>query len=115
MDEPVDLLTGVEACYAGGESPTIAGRLLADPDYGTTMNDRPIMWPVGFTGVRETGGEVAVLNRAGKVVAMTGKRYALSPAPVPAGDAGRLLHKINAFAAAGDCYPWDLVEIPASP
>ena len=35
----------------------------------------PVQWPLGFTGQRLVGGEIAVLNGAGKVVATTGRSY----------------------------------------
>lgn len=105
---PIELLTGVTACWAGGERPSL-GLLLADPTYGTTFNAKPVMWPVGFTGLRLAGGEVAVLNRAGRVVATTGREYALSGAPVPE-EKRRLIESIGALPVAGDCYPWDLID-----
>jgi len=105
---PVDLLTGVDAVWAGGESPSIAGLLVADPAFGTTINGRPVMWPLGFTGQRLPNGEVAVLNQKGKVVATTGRVYALSEAPTPS-EAERL----HAYAVAGDAYPHDLIDCAA--
>jgi hypothetical protein len=107
---PVALLTGVDSCYAGGESATFGGLLVADPTYGTAINGRPIMWPVGFTGVA-AGSEVAVRNGDGKVVATTGRKYRLAAAPPPSSAERRaLIERIGAFASPGDCYPWDLVE-----
>jgi hypothetical protein len=45
--EPVDLLTGVDGCYAGGEG-GVPAVLLVHPEYGTSLRGRPVMWPVGF-------------------------------------------------------------------
>jgi hypothetical protein len=117
MPGPVELLTGVDACYAGGEHATFGGLLVADSTYGTPINSRPIMWPVGFTGVRlGFGGEVAVRNRDGKVVATTGREYRLSSAPHVLDEKRSLMERIDAFPAAGDCYGWDIVdEGPPSP
>ena len=92
--EPIELLTGGgEGCYPG-PSPTLQGPLLVDPEFGTAIKVEsshttypfrmepngtvlPVMWPTSYTGLRLAGGEVAVLNREGKVVAKTGGRYAI--------------------------------------
>jgi hypothetical protein len=115
--EPVRLLTGVDpdACYAGGET-GMRATLLADPDYGTSFNGRPVMWPVGFTAVR-VGGEVLVLG-GGRVVATTGRDYYISIAPVYAPESQHLMERVDAFPAAAKCpYPWDFVDCgsPSSP
>jgi hypothetical protein len=107
----VALLTGVEGCYAGAQSPSYAGVLVPDPEYGTRIDGRPVMWTVGYTGMRLPTGEIAVLNTSGEVIATTGKAYAISPAPFQPGEAGRLLQRLNAIPAP-DCYPWDFVEVP---
>jgi hypothetical protein len=75
---PTTLLTGSDpnACYAGGEQ-HVEGQLLVDEEYGTSLDGRPVIWPVGYSGVRLFWGEVQVLDPAGKVVATTGKRYQL--------------------------------------
>jgi hypothetical protein len=112
--EPVDLLTGIEACYAGGQRPSYAGVLAPDPEYGTQIDGRPVMWPVGYTGLRLTGGEIAVLDRSGNVVATTGRAYAISGAPRPRGEKGELMERIGAIAAP-DCYPWDFEEVHPRP
>lgn len=101
--EPVELLTGVTGCYAGGEHP-IEGQLTADPEYGTRFNGKAVIWPVGFTGVRLADGEVAVLNQAGNVIATTGKDYGIAIAP--AGDG------VEGYPAAVNCgYPQDFYEV----
>jgi hypothetical protein len=113
--DPVELLTGVEACYAGGQQPSYAGVLVPDQEYGTRIDGKgPVMWPVGYTGLRLRTGEIAVLDRSGNVVATTGKAYAISPAPPQQEEAQRLLERIGAIAAP-DCYPWDLEEVPPEP
>jgi hypothetical protein len=102
---PVQLLTGPLMCYAGGEQGS-AGSLVADPEYGTRFNGKPVMWPEGFTGVR-TGGKVEVLGPAGNTVATTGRRYYISFAYVP----HELIEKTGAYPAAANCgYPWDFVD-----
>jgi hypothetical protein len=113
--QPVELLTGVhpDACYAGGET-GMAGRLLVDPEYGTSFNDRPVMWPVGFTGVR-VDGEVVVLNAAGIVAARTGRQYYISIAPVADSEKRRLMESTNAYPAAVNCdYAWDFIDCTAA-
>lgn len=109
--EPVPLLLGVDGCYAGGEQ-GMAAQLVASPEYGTRFGDRPVMWPVGFTGVRLKGGEVAVIDDKGKVVATTGRRYFMSYAPVYKAENAQLMERTEAFPAAANCgYPWDLKEL----
>jgi hypothetical protein len=57
-----------------GLMPT-TGDLIADATSGTAYKDgTPTMWLPGYTG-RRVGSEVEVLDRDGKVVATTGKRY----------------------------------------
>jgi hypothetical protein len=108
---PAPLLTGVDGCWAGGET-GLEGPLLVHPEYGTTFHDMPVMWPVGFTGVRLARGEVAVLDADGKVVATTGRTYFISRAPVWNDEKHRLMEQLGAFPAAANCgYPWDLKEI----
>jgi hypothetical protein len=47
------------------------------------VNDPPgqtgpaVAWPVGYRGVRLAGGEVAVVDPADNLVAITGRRYSL--------------------------------------
>ena len=48
----------------------------------------PVMWPVGFTGVH-VGGEVEVLDAAGKVVATTGREYYISRGHVESPESAR--------------------------
>jgi hypothetical protein len=113
--EPVDLLTGVDSCYAGGQQ-GVEGPLVADPEYGTRLNGKPVMWPVGFTGVRLVGGEVAVLDTGGKVVVTTGRRYYLSYGPEPHIAANhQLMERVGAFPAGANCYSWDVREVTPSP
>lgn len=112
--DKIALLTGIEACYAGGQSPRYAGVLVPDQEYGTQIGGRPVMWPVGFTGRRLDSGEVVVLDPSGEVVALTGKAYAISPAPPQREEAQRLLERLGAIAAPA-CYPWDLEEVAPQP
>lgn len=106
--EPVQLLTGVNGCYAGGESGR-GGLLLGDPEFGTRFDGNPVMWPQGFTGAL-VGGEIQVLDAEGNVVAKTGSRYFISVAPI-AEERRALMEAIGAYPAAANCgYPWDLVD-----
>lgn len=108
---PVGLLTASSACYLGGEQ-TTEDELLPDAEYGTRFHGMPVIWPVGFTGVRIVGGQVVVLNKAGAVVATTGKRYGIAYAAAEA-EARRLEKSLGAFTAAVLCpYPHDFYEIP---
>ena len=79
----VQLLTGTDprGCYAGGEG-QFEGLLVAGGEYGTTLNGKPVMWPVGWTG-RRVGFEVEVLDGAGTVRAITGRRYRFAVGPIP--------------------------------
>lgn len=112
--DQVPLLTGIEACWAGGQSPSYAGVLVPDPEYGTRIDGRPVMWTVGYTGRRLPTGEIAVLNTSGEVIATTGKAYAISPVPPQRDEARSLLQRLNAIPAP-DCYPWDFVEVSPQP
>jgi hypothetical protein len=113
--EPIELMTGVDhSCWAGG-GPTVQGPLLSDPEYGTAIkqelsrgrpSDRsivPVMWPTGFTG-RHVGLEVEVLDPAGNVVAVTGRRYLLVPGPVRGPDY-QLIDYLVAFPACPNPIP----------
>lgn len=90
------------ACYTNFAS----GTLIADPVYGTRIQDLtamtepapivPIMWPVGYTA-RHSGSEIEVLNGVGAVVAKTGNRYQIEGGYV-GGDA-------PAFLACGYVLP----------
>ena len=103
------MLAGVSGCYAGGETGA-PGLLVVDPDYRTSLNGRPVMWPLGFTGVRD-GGEVRVLDSAGKVIATTGRQYFISHGPADAENKQRLVETIGAFTAAANCDdPGDLID-----
>jgi len=113
--EQVELLTGVEACYAGGQSPINSGLLIPDPQYGTRFDGQgPVMWPVGYTARRLRTGEIAVLNTSGRVVATTGKRYRYSDVPEHPGEAGRVMERTGAIPVC-DSYPWDLEEARSNP
>jgi hypothetical protein len=108
--EQVGLLTGVQSCYAGGQSPTNGGLLVPDPQFGTRFDGQgPVMWPVGYTARRLRTGEIAVLNTSGGLVATTGKRYRYSPVPEQPGEAGRVMARVGAIPVC-DSYPWDLEE-----
>jgi hypothetical protein len=111
--DEVGLLTGVQACYAGGQSPGDEALLVPDADFGTRFEGRgPVMWPEGYTGSRLDGGQVAVLNTAGGLVATTGKRYSFSPVPPQAGEAGEVIARVGAVPVC-DGYPWDFVDCAA--
>ncbi len=112
--EPISLLTGVAACYAGGARPAYAGVLVPDPVYGTRFGRSPVMWPVGYTGLLLNGGHVAVLNAGGDRVATTGKAYAITPVPDQGGEAGRAMARAGAIGVC-DSYAWDLEEVPIQP
>jgi hypothetical protein len=111
IGNPVHLMTGPSDCYLGGEVGS-EGVLRADPKYGTVFNGMPVIWPVGFTGIPVTGGEVAVLNEAGLVVATTGKEYGMAGAH-PGDDATRqLVERVGGFVAAVKCgSPQDFYEV----
>jgi hypothetical protein len=96
--DSVQLLTGGDdACYAGGEHPG-SGQLVAEGEYGTTFNGKPVMWPVGYTG-RRVGAEVEVLDPSGTVRATTGRLYSIAQMPN---------YEESVFRAAVDCgYEWD--------
>jgi hypothetical protein len=113
--EPVELLTGVSAeCWAGA-GPTVEGPLLSDPKAGTTIKQElsrgqpsdgsivPVMWPTGYTG-RRVGLEVEVLDPAGNVVAVTGRRYLLEAGPVRGPDY-QLINSVGAFPACFNVIP----------
>jgi hypothetical protein len=55
------------------------GLLIVDPEYGTAAQNgdgtHPLIWPLGYTARRLTGGEVEVLSGYGGVVATTGNKY----------------------------------------
>ncbi len=107
----VDLLTGVDGCYAGGAVGT-AGPLVADPEFGTRFNGKPAMWPLGYTG-RRVGAEVAVLDASGRVVAMTGRRYYFSQAFVENRETVQRMQSLDAVPV-GDCgYAWSLIDCSA--
>jgi hypothetical protein len=82
--EPVQLLTGARPFDEEECSPDAyeASELLTDSQYGTALASFlagqrvPVMWPLGFTG-RRAGSEVAVLDAAGNVVAITGQSYSI--------------------------------------
>ncbi len=87
---PVKLLTyDGTGCHVA----PAAGQLVVDPKYGTAIwyefgNDPqsprlwPVAWPPGFSG-RDSGGEIEVVAPDGRVVAVTGRRYALTGGGVP--------------------------------
>ena len=112
--ERIELLTGVVACYAGGASPAYAGVLLVDPVHGTRFDSGPVMWPVGYSGVLLTGGQVAVLNAGGDLVATTGKAYEITPVPDQPNEAGRVMERVGAIGVC-DSYEWDIDEVPEQP
>jgi hypothetical protein len=117
--ESVPLLTGDLGCYAGGEGGPTA-LLLAEPQSGTSVFGKPVMWPTGYTA-RRAGSEVEVLDTQGKVKATTGRTYHMSqayaPALIPNDDGtfdGRGPH--DAFPVAADCtYHHDLIDCTDNP
>jgi len=112
--ERVQLLTGVDSCWAGGETGQ-KGRLIVDPDYGTSFDGMPVMWPMGFTGER-VGAEIHVRDGAGKVVATTGREYFISRGRVGSSESAQLMERVGAFPAAANCgYPWDFVDCGLAP
>ena len=64
-----------------------------------------VMWPTGLTGVRTLGGELAVVDASGGLVAMTGRKYRLKGHWVviqPFGEPFPLPLVLGAFQACGD-------------
>ncbi|MEP6639252.1 MAG: hypothetical protein ABJC39_07865 [Chloroflexota bacterium] len=63
-------------CYTSGTQ----GDLVADPNgvaiVGKSGTRTMVVWPAGFTG-RQFGGEIAILDRSGNVVARTGTKVYL--------------------------------------
>jgi hypothetical protein len=111
--DQVDLLTGDVGCYAGAQSPSYAGVLVPDPEYGTRIDGKgPVMWPSGYTGLRLAGDQVQVSDGSGNVVATTGREYAIAPAYMHE-EALLLWGGVEAIAAP-NCYPWDFVDCTAS-
>ena len=47
------------------------------PDGVDKQSSVSMMWPEGFTGVRVAGGDLAVVDGSGNLVAMTGRNYQL--------------------------------------
>ena len=96
----VSLLTGVDAsaCYAGGEQHFHA-QLVAGGAYGTMIDGKPVMWPVGYKG-RHAGSTVEVVGPAGTVVATTGKWYSFGPGVISDLDAQATQARLNAVAVA---------------
>lgn len=78
-----DGLLPIVGCYTNFAS----GELIVDRVNGTAIVDGsvtlPIRWPEGYTG-RQAGSEVEVLDGAGKVVAITGRRYQIEGGTQPA-------------------------------
>lgn len=109
--ERVDLLTGVDSCYAGGAGGFV-GLLTADPDYGTRFDGRPAMWPLGYTGFR-VGSEVAVADAAGNVVAMTGRRYHFSQALVSKPENVKRMKATGAVPVGYCGYAWSMIDCSA--
>jgi hypothetical protein len=106
---PVPLLTGWGAlgpreagevrCYTN----FAVGQLVVDAEFGTALIEDgreavPVMWPPGHTA-RESGSEVEVLDRSGKVVAKTGNRYQIE-------GAGSARYPEPGWLACGYVLPW---------
>lgn len=115
--EPVPLLTGALGCYAGGEGGPTA-RLIVDPNYGTSFDGQPVMWPLGYTA-RRAGSEVVILDTQGRVKATTGRSYHISHAfAYDPNDDGTFngLAPNDLFPAAAECgYHWDFIDCTANP
>jgi hypothetical protein len=47
------------------------------PSFGDKARFEAVWWPMDFAGVRLAGGEVAVVDGAGNLVAVTGRKYRL--------------------------------------
>lgn len=109
VDTSVQLLTGTDphGCYAGGES-HFEGLLAVDQKWGTSINGKPAIWPVGWTG-RRVGLEVEVLDDAGKVRAITGRRYYFAVGPISNPESLARLKGIVA-ATVSSC-PGDIKEV----
>lgn len=102
-DESVRLLTGPPGIDRGGcFTFGVTGRLIADPTYGTaiiaesmaavtgtTPPPIPVAWRPGFTA-RRIGSEVAVFDRNGNQVAVTGRSYSLDGGYMSAGGSSGL-------------------------
>ena len=99
--EPISLLThDLRGCI---DMWAVEGLLVADPEHGTAIKQEllnesrsngrvlTVMWPSGFTGLRLVGGEVAVLDLAGHVVATTGRTYRIEAIHV--GASGKALRR----------------------
>jgi hypothetical protein len=92
---PVTILTGpggitgnTASSYTGCYTDFIVGKLVTDPTYGTAVIDHdpkglnpdhlyPVMWLPGDTG-RQSGSEVEILDRSGKVIARTGQVWKIA-------------------------------------
>jgi hypothetical protein len=90
---PVKLLTGgAEECSIRAGSPTsVVGVLIADPQFATAISEDqanptwpelvgkivPVIWPSGYTGIRQLSGAIEVLDGTGHRVATTGRRVVL--------------------------------------
>ena len=106
----IELLTGVDACYAGGQQPTYAGVLVADPQYGTRIDGKgPVVWPSGYTGSRLAGGQIAVLDCSGNVVATDGQGIRDFACSANRGRPASPLDPCPPIAT-----PWDFVDCTAS-
>jgi hypothetical protein len=87
----VETQTGFGSCVL---DPFYVADVIADPTTGTPSDaatGEPFAWPKGFTA-RRAGFEVEVVDQAGNVVLMTGRRYRVCPAPDDTG------------------FPWDLAR-----
>lgn len=79
LDHAVTLATGVYDCSR--IQGTLEGVLVGDSSgisvFSTLSSNHTtaLMWPIGYTGVAHSGGEIDVLNAAGVRVATTGKTY----------------------------------------
>jgi hypothetical protein len=110
--EPVPLLTGSFACYAGGANPSEGGFLVPDEKFGIKVEGRgPMVWPEGYSAKRLASGQVVVLNPSGAVVAVTGRQYRWTPVP---GAEGPDQPKGTDPIRICDSYAWDFEEAPTA-
>ena len=95
---------GEVGCYTN----FAVGQLVVDAEFGTALIEEghdavpvrdpvPVMWPPGHTG-RQSGSEVEVLDKSGRVVARTGNRYQIE-------GAGNARHPEPGWLACGYVLP----------
>jgi hypothetical protein len=104
--EPAELLTHEDRCYDEAvEGLLLSGRHGTDFESGTSIVS--VRWPSGFSGVR-VGGEIAVLDLTGNVVATTGRHYWLRGGWLKGVDGFGRGERAVAFMACG--YPGSVIQ-----